>query len=155
MNSPRALANHARYLAAIQLDSWTSALADGGRPDWVVDAAFAPAVQWHLRSAYGWLLLAASRVTAPPPVPPACVAELPPLAKGLTLPVEVQRCAELERSGWLADLLAPMPTQPQPRRSAGGLLASSAVLADLPTAQRWCGAFDELLVSVDHAIDES
>ncbi len=155
MNSPRALANHARYLATIQLDGWATALASDDRPGWVVDAAFAPALQLHLQAAYGWLLLAAARVTAPPPTPPRCVAELPSLAKGLTLPAEVQHCAELERSGWLAELLTPMPTRPQPRKPAVGVLASTAMVPDLDAARRWCLALDELVLAVDHAIDES
>lgn len=154
MSNPRSLANHARYLAAIQLESWEAAMAAGGKPAWVINAAFAPAVQQHLRVAYGWLLLAAARVTAPPAVPPSSVAELPLPVRGLTLPVEVEHCRALETDGWLAELLTPMPLQPQPKGSAG-LLASTAFVADIDRCARWCEQFDQLINAVDHAIDES
>jgi hypothetical protein len=154
MNGPRSLANHSRYLATLQMEAWQRALSDDNRPGWIVDAAFAPAVRWHLRQAYGWLLLAAARVAQAPPQPPHSVSELPGLAPGIAMSAELVRCEDLETDGWLSDMLAPLPTaSPPPRQS--NLLATKRSTPDLDQYRLWAEALDKLLESIDLTLDES
>ena len=153
-NGPRALANHARYLAGIQLEGWQSAVAEATRPQWVTDASYAPGFQLHLRAAYGWLLLAGARLTQLPDQPPMSVEALPQMAPGLVMAAELLSCRELERSGWLAELLSPLPNRPQPQ-SQPGLLATTSRVPDVTRASFWCEEYDRLVASFDNAVDES
>lgn len=154
MSSPRALANHARYLATLQMDAWQQARAVSSRPAWIVDAAFAPAVQLHLRNTYGWVLLAAARVAQAPPQPPGSVDELPAIAPGIATSAELTHCRELEQAGWLADMLAPLPAGSPPPRNPG-LLATTRSLPDLAQYRAWAEALDQLLAAIDLTLEES
>ena len=154
MNGPRALANHTRYLATLQMQAWQQAQAASNPPAWIVDAAFAPAVQLHLRHTYGWVLLAAARVAQAPPQPPQSVDALPAFAPGIPTSAELTQCRELEQAGWLADLLAPLPIgSPPPRKP--GLLATTRGLPDLDQFRVWAEALDELLAAIDLTLEES
>ena len=97
-------------MARILLDTWESTIRSEKEfsPD-VVNAAFAPAVRLHLIDAYGWFLLDAIKSARLPDHPPHGVADLPKQQKGLPVAELIEDFARLERSGWLADLLSPVP----------------------------------------------
>ena len=110
MATARGFANHAIYMARILLDTWESTIRSEKEfsPD-VVNGAFAPAVRLHLIDAYGWFLLDAIKAPRLPDHPPHGVADLPKQQKGLPVAELIEDFARLERSGWLADLLSPVP----------------------------------------------
>lgn len=117
MATARGFANHAIYMARILLDTWESTIRSEKEfsPD-VVNAAFAPAVRLHLIDAYGWFLLDAIKAARLPDHPPHGVADLPKQQKGLPVAELIEDFARLERSGWLADLLSPVPAGLPPER---------------------------------------
>lgn len=149
MSGARARANHARYMAVLQLEAWAWQLSLGQRPDWVIATAFAPAVQLHLTAAYGWLILDAAQVAKLPDMPPRSVNDLPGRAPGLGWSVELNHCLALEHSGWLSELLTPMPGDPAAASGASTLLASTGGVPDRARCQRWLVEFDALCAAVD------
>lgn len=153
----RALANHRLYLGALVLEAWRSARAQQSIPAPVLDQAFAPAVREHLLFAYGSFLLAITQPDAPPSaVPPRCCAELPKPAAGKALPAEIAEFMQLERHGWLAALLTPLPALPpeSSRRSVENLLVPKAELPDCATCGDWHEALSELMDRMGDSLDE-
>ena len=153
MSNPRGLANHSLYMARLLLAAWETAQTAAVAPVNAIDAAFAPAVRLHLLDAYGWFLLATLRVTQLPALPPHRVADLAPQAPGISRPAEISECQQLELSGWLAQLQAPLPTG-LAKRSRGISLAIDSAYPDI-TLYRGCAAhFDVLFARMSDAIDE-
>lgn len=126
----RGLANHRLYLARLVLDAWERDRLAQAVPARTLDQAYAPGVREHLIAAYGYFL---NHVLDPTGAtgedgPPRCCAELPEQIAGKALPGEIREFQRLEQEGWLADLLAPLPTATAAGRrpSPGGLAVSVA-----------------------------
>ena len=152
MSHPLAYANQSLYHASILLSGWRAELDRGTVPEIQVNQAYASPVQTKLLDGYGWLLLAACRIRQLPDSPPRSVNELPPLPAGLVRPAEVEACAQLEQSGWVAALKAPLSESPVVRRSDNLALETGVNLAQF---EDWAQQLARLAESVADAIDES
>jgi hypothetical protein len=122
-------------------------------PSLAVDLAFAPLLQKVLLDAYGWLLLAGCRVRSTPEHPPHAVRDLPSLPTGLVLPAEIAVCAELESTGWLAALQAPISRNATVRQSNN--LAANSGVPSLEQFDLWSQNLSVLAQQIADAIDES
>ena len=152
MSHPLAYANQSAYHASILLSGWRAELERGSVPQNQVNQAYASPVRTKLLDGYGWLLLAACRVRQLPDRPPRSVSDLPPLPAGLVRPAEVEACAQLEESGWVAALKVPISDSHAVRR-----LDSLAVETGVNLAQfeDWAEQLAVLAATVADAIDES
>lgn len=153
MSNPRGLANHSLYMARLLIAAWEGAHDAALAPVNALDAAFVPAVRLHLLDAYGWFLLATLRVTQLPVSPPHSVADLAPQAPGISRPAEVSECQQLEQSGWLAQLQAPLPMG-LAKRSRGISLAVDSAYPDIALYRCCAARFDVLFARMSDAIDE-
>ncbi len=106
MSTARSRANHKLYLARLLLDAWREGLSREQVPAAVLDQAYSGAVREHLVQAYGWFLLELCRTADLPQHPPRNCAQLPPPPEGKAVPGEVREFEQLERDGWLGELLA-------------------------------------------------
>ena len=122
-------------------------------PSLAVDLAFAPLLQKVLLDAYGWLLLAGCRVRSTPEHPPHAVRDLPSLPTGLVLPAEIAVCAELESTGWLAALQAPISRNATVRQSNN--LAANSGVPSLEQFDLWSQNLSVLAQQIADEIDES
>ncbi len=153
MSQPLAFAHRNIYHGKILLSGWRQMLDSQSEPREQVGLAFAPAVKRQFLDAYGWLLLAACRVTQVPEQPPHSVDDLPPLPAGLVRPAELNACAALENDGWVAAL-----KQPITRASlsvATGHLASDVRGFDARHFEAWLQQLVDLADLIAGAIDES
>ena len=153
MSHPLAFANQCLYHARIVQAGWQGVLAAQHEPSLAVDLAFAPLLQKVLLDAYGWLLLAGCRVRSAPEHPPHTVRNLPSLPAGLVLPAEIAVCAELETSGWLAALQAPISRNATVRQSDN--LAANSAVPTLEQFDLWSQNLSALAQQMADAIDES
>tara|TARA_B100000900_G_C20229166_1_gene573088 strand:+ start:287 stop:529 length:243 start_codon:yes stop_codon:yes gene_type:complete len=80
------------------------------------------------------------------------VSDLPPLPAGLVRPVELEACAQLEQSGWVAALKAPLSESPVVRRSDSLAVETGVNLAEFDD---WAQHLAGLAETVANAIDES
>lgn len=153
----RGRANHHLYLARLLLDSWEAQRAAGAAPADILDAAHAPGVREQLLAAYGWYLLAVLDPTGDlEGPPPRCCAELPAPPAGKALPAEVREFAQLEREGWLAGLLAPLPAAlPARSRVPGNLLAAEQGMPDPVQARSWHRELSTTLARMNDSLEES
>jgi len=72
------------------------------------------------------------------------VSDLPPLPTGLVRPAEVEAFAQLEQSGWVAALEAPISNRPVGRRSDSLAVETEVNLAQCEDwAQELADAIDE------------
>ena len=152
MSHPLAYANQSLYHASILLSGWRAELDRGSVPETQVNQAYASPVQTKLLDGYGWLLLAACRVRQLPDCPPRSVGDLPPLPAGLVRPAEVEACEQLEQSGWVAALKAPLSESPVVRRSDNLAVETGVNLAQF---EDWAQQLAGLAETVADAIDES
>ena len=132
--------------------SWGAELERGSAPHNQVNQAYASPVQSKLLDGYGWLLLAACRIRQLPESLPRSVSDLPPLPTGLVRPAEVDACAQLEQSGWVAALKAPLSENPVVRRSDSLAVETGVNLAQF---EDWAHHLAGLAETVADAIDES
>jgi hypothetical protein len=152
--SARGLANHSLYMARLLAGQWRASLAGQAAPEQAMNAAFAPALQLHLRNAYGWFLLATIRATALPDTPPHRIGELPELSRGIVEPGELEECRQLELGGWLAQLQAPIPAG-LPPKTGDRVLASSGSYPQLEDFEHWITALDALFDRLGESLDEN
>ena len=152
MSHPLAYANQSLYHASILLSGWRAELDRGSVPENQVNQAYASPVQTKLLDGYGWMLLVACRIRQLPDSPPRSVSELPPLPEGLVRPAEVEACAQLEQSGWVAALKAPLSESPMVRRSESLAVETGVNLAQF---EDWAQQLAGLAEAVSDAIDES
>jgi hypothetical protein len=153
LSHPLAFANQCLYHARIVQAGWQGVLAAQREPSLAVDLAFAPLLQKVMLDAYGWLLLAGCRVRSAPEHPPHTVHDLPSLPAGLVLPAEIAVCAELETSGWLAALQAPIARNARVRQSDN--LAANSAVPTLDQFDLWSQHLSALAQRIADAIDES
>ncbi|MCB1675537.1 MAG: hypothetical protein KDI01_04565, partial [Halioglobus sp.] len=144
MSSARARANHHLYLAKIVQDGWRAALAAQGIPGQTLAQAYLPAVSEHLVRAYGWFLLEVTGAEPVPGAPPRGCDELPPVPAGKAVPGEIREFQALERSGWLADMLAERDLSPGAPRTPGNLAAASADIPDPEQVADWTAQLEAL-----------
>ncbi len=152
MSHPLAYANQSLYHASILLSGWRAELTQCKAPENQVNQAYAGPVQAKLLDGYGWLLLAACRIRQLPDSPPRSVSDLPPLPVGLVRPAEIEACAQLEESGWVAALRAPLSDSPVVRRS-DSLAVETGV--NLEQFENWAQQLAGLAAAIADAIDES
>ena len=152
MSHPLAYANQSLYHATILLSGWRAELERGNIPQNQVSQAYASPVQAKLLDGYGWLLLASCRIRQLPDSPPRSVSDLPPLPTGLVCPAEVEACAQLEQSGWVAALKAPISDSSGMRRSDSLAVEMGVNLAQF---EEWAQQLAGLAEAVADAIDES
>lgn len=152
MTHSLAYANQSLYHASILLLGWRAELERGRVSQNQVNQAYASPVQIKLLDGYGWLLLAACRIRQLPNSPPRSVSDLPPLPAGLVRPAEVDACAQLEQSGWVAALKAPISDSPVVRRSDSLAVETGVNLAQF---EDWAKQLAGLARTVADAIDES
>ncbi|MEP0202632.1 MAG: DUF6586 family protein [Halioglobus sp.] len=158
MSSPRGRANHALYLARLQLAAWNVELAREVVPAARLDEAFAPAACAHLKQAYGWFLLTLAGHSDTTVTPPECCSELPDVAVGKAVPAEITEFAQLEQDGWLADLLSVQFTTQTRQRPLAGRMTNLAVGAsDTPSADAvtaYADQLDEHMARMSNSLDE-
>ena len=158
MSSPRGLANHALYLARIQLAAWRADIDREVIPASILAQAFAPAVCEHLRQAYGWFLLTLIGAGDTTGAPPRCCEELPNIAQGKALPGEVHEFAQLEQDGWLADLLAFNITPITSNRPLAGSVSNLAVATpaypSLADVTLYVDQLDAHMARMSNSLDE-
>ncbi len=154
MSSSRAQANHRLYLAKIQLSAWRRELAAQDIPAITLGQAFQPAVREHLLDAYGWYLLAVTGMEADPAALPRSCAELPPVAEGKAVPGEIREFQQLERDGWLAELLSPLAPQAGAASSSFNLASTAPVLPDTERAGEWIQRLETLFDRMGDSLDE-
>ena len=152
MSHPLAYANQSLYHASILLSGWRAELTRQVAPEPQVTLAYAPGVREHLLDGYGWLLLAACRIRQAPEKPPHSVADLPTLPDGIVPPAEVEACAQLEESGWVAGLRAPITAMATPRRSDSLAVEMGTSLDQFDV---WAKNLGQLAEQIADAIDES
>ena len=152
MSHPLAYANQSFYHASILLSGWRAELERGSLPQNQVNQAYASPVQTRLLDGYGWLLVAACRIRQLPDSLPRSVSDLPPLPAGLVRPAEIEACAQLEHSGWVAALRAPISDSSVVRR-LDSLAVETGV--NLEQFEDWAQKLAGLAETVADAIDES
>jgi len=155
MTSARALANQKLYHAKILVNSWRTACLDEQVAHTALEQAFGPAICEHLAKAYGWFLLEIAQPAEMPLIPPGCCADLPAVAEGKETPPEVREFLQLERGGWLAQLLNPQFGQSgtgQDRRNLA--IVSSAEVFSPEQAEHWLAQLNELFERMTHSLDE-
>ena len=153
MSHPLAFANQSIYHGRILLAGWRQAAAEHAEPAEQVALAYAPAVSKQFLDAYGWLLLAACRITQVPEQPPHSVQDLPALPAGLVRPAEVDACALLENDGWVAAMKRPVTRASLVSRP--GQLASDVSGIEIHHFEAWLEQLESLARRIADAIDES
>ncbi len=151
-SSARGQANHCLYLARILIAAWRRDCEAQNLPASILAQAFLPAVQSQLRSAYGWFLLDITREESLPAEPPPCCEALPPQPQGKVLPAEIAECRQLEREGWLAELLAP-PAQPSAARNPENL-ATGPAPGSPEQAAAWADSLQRMFDRMGDSLDE-
>ncbi len=158
MSSLRARANHALYLARIQISAWQDQVGREQVPVTTLAQAFLPAAGNHLRTAYGYFLLTLVGATQLEASLPTTVADLPEIPQGQMLPPEVAEFQILEREGWLADMLAAVDLNIAIRSPA---IAATQTLSLTPAASAspeqalaWCDALQTLFDRMSDSLDE-
>ncbi|WP_116364240.1 DUF6586 family protein [Parahaliea mediterranea] len=156
MSSPRGLANHHLYLARLVLAAWQRDVAAAEVPASTLAAAFGPACQAHLLRAYGWFLLAVSNPPELPATLPGRVADLPSPPEGRAISGELREFEQLEKSGWLAELLAWQVATPGggARRSFGNLASGADAPAGPEHFGQWAGQLEARFARMGDALDE-
>jgi hypothetical protein len=158
VSSLRARANHALYLARIQISAWQDQCGHEQVPVTTLAQAFLPAAGSHLRTAYGYFLLTLVGATQIESSLPSTVADLPEIPHGIMRPPEVAEFQILEREGWLADMLAAVDLDIK-IRSPG--IAAAQTLSLMPAASAspaqalaWCDAMQNLFDRMSDSLDE-
>ncbi len=121
----------------------------------VLQDAVGEAARWHLRAAYGWLLVALADLDDVPAEPPASAESLLAGEPGEAARGELVELRALEASGWLGDLLAPGRPAP-PKQAAGGAeLRLVEAGGDEDQLRRWHDGIAELIDRMSQDLEES
>jgi hypothetical protein len=153
MSTARGYANHHLYMASLLIEAWQREGESGSTPALALQGAFVPAIRLHLLDAYGWFLLALTRTTSLPSQAPHGVEELPSRPAGMGIPGEISEFRQLEQTGWIADLRAPLPLG-MPRRQTSQSLAASVTAPDLPQCRQWCDDLRSLFDRMGDSLEE-
>ena len=120
----------------------------------VLTAAIGEPAREHLKSAYGWLLIALAESAELPAQPPTMVAELV-AREGLEEPLrgELVELRNLETGGWLHELLATTGATGAVRGPEAGLAVVAGGL-DPEQLLAWHEALGDLIDRMSHGLDE-
>ncbi|MFV8817387.1 DUF6586 family protein [Haliea sp. E17] len=151
--SARGQANHCLYLARILGAAWRRDSDAQSVAASTLAQAYLPAVRMHLQAAYGWFLLDITRQEPLPALPPGNCADLPPRPAGKVLPGEIRECQQLERDGWLAEMLS-AGEQPLAVNRHADNLASTPAEASPQQVEAWCNALQGLFERMGNSLDE-
>jgi hypothetical protein len=155
MSGARGQANHSLYLARILLAAWQRETEAGELPARLLCQAYLPAARGHLLDAYGWFLLELSGAAELPQHPPRGCAELPAPPPGKAMAGEILEFQQLEKEGWLADLLQPAtPLSPGPARTPGNLASAAAESPGPGEVQSWADQLSRLFDRMSDSLDE-
>ncbi len=172
MSAARGRANHSLYLAKILHRSWQQALAEQNVSPQTLQQAFLGPVCEHLRSAYGQFLLEVTgQQTDPGTTLPRSCDELPAPDPGKAVAGEIREFEQLEASGWLCDLLAPLPSvngvpgvqagygDLSPAKSRDSLardlsVTAGAHLANWEQVHAWIDELERLFARMRDSLDE-
>lgn len=126
----------------------------------VLIGAFLPAVRRHLLDAYSWFLLSVSGVEDSHAADlPRRTRDLPAPPAGRALIPEIAEFAQLESSGWLAQLLAveseehggPVAADPKPEQN---LLVSDRQPLGYAVVHAWTDALTAIMSRMDDSLAE-
>lgn len=158
MASPRSLANHSLYLGKLLTQAWQQQLAQEQVPAVILADAFAVPAARHLVTAYGWFLLALADIKQVDLTPPSSVTGLPAVVAGKAQPAELAEFAQLESSGWLAQLRtvaagssAHAAANP---RSGANLAVASVASATPEDLLQWADQLAGLFSRMSEGLDE-
>ncbi|MEM1402406.1 MAG: hypothetical protein AAGG55_03670 [Pseudomonadota bacterium] len=157
MPRTRGAANQSLYRARIALEAWDQARDASRHADAQLTATFLPAVQLHLKQAYGWFILAVSgRETADWSELPGSTDQLAAPDAGKSVPPELREFALLESEGWLKDMLAPWkePDARSPMSAPEQLLTSDRSLPGFALAKQWVQRLNTLMDRMDDSLAE-
>lgn len=154
MISARSLANQKLYHARILASSWRAALAAQEIPATVLARAFDRACRDHLRHAYGWFLLEVVQPVSLPDKPPDNTAGLPELAPGTVLPGEIRELQNLERQGWLADMLQSGSLLEARAKAPGNLATAVSTVSGPDQVDRWIEQLQAIFNRMADSLDE-
>ena len=154
MTTPRSLANQKLYHARILAESWRREMAEEVVPAGVLAGAFEPACRLHLRRAYGWFLLEIIEVAEMPELPPENCEHLPAIAAGKALPGEVRELQQLERQGWLAELLSDREPPMSAVRPATSLAQPIRDIVGPDDIDRWIELLTNIFDRMADSLDE-
>lgn len=160
MPQPRGQANQALYRARILLQGWELSLARDSRAAEAVDRAYRPAVQAALGEAYGWFLMVMAGIEDPSePDPPRRCADLPAPETGLASAPELHEFAQLEREGWLGQMLADYRFEPGAACAYGSpgratLLGSDRQAPGHALVARWADRLQATMARMDDSLSE-
>jgi hypothetical protein len=151
----RGQANRKLYHAAILVRMLRAELSRQELPAHVVLESVGLAVRQHLLEAYGWFLLELAGIEDISRGPPPGLAALQQ-AYGVSEPLrgELVELQQMEREGWLAELLAPpAPTGAAPAAGPDGLAVREQVWSEAQL-QSWHDKLAELFDRMSHGLDE-
>jgi hypothetical protein len=154
MTSPRSLANQKLYYARILAHSWRRELQAESIPATILADVFGPAARNHLQLAYGWFLLEITQPAALPDTPPQNCAALPEVAEGRALSGEIRELRQLERRGWLADMLDPQPIASSDVRAPGNLALPISGTSGPDLIDQWIEQLQETFDRMADSLDE-
>ncbi|MFN2327681.1 MAG: DUF6586 family protein [Chromatocurvus sp.] len=157
----RGFANQHLYLARLLIRAWQRDRDEQIVPARTLDQAYAPGAREHLILAYGYFLnhvLDPTGAASAGQMPRSCD-DLPPQTAGKSVPGEIREFRQLEREGWLAQLLVPLPDAAAGSRGArrpDALLAVTSA-ADWPgpeEAAHWAQQLETIFERMNDSLDE-
>ena len=141
------------YRARILLQGWELSLARHSRAAEAVDRAYRPAVQAALGEAYGWFLMVMAGIEDPSePDPPRRCTDLPAPETGLASAPELHEFAQLEREGWLGQMLADYRFEPGAARAT--LLGSDRQAPGHALVALWADRLQATMARMDDSLSE-
>ncbi len=155
MARTRAEANQSLYRARIVLNAWDRLRDDRNYPELQLAGAFLPGLRQHLADAYGWFLLSVSGVEEiRDQVLPRDTAALPPPEPGRARAPELQEFAQLERAGWIGEMLDSASVPFAATRGAESLLVSDQQSPGYAVAARWVESLAQIMARMDDSLAE-
>ena len=154
MSSARSFANQKLYHARILAAAWRRELKDQQIPSTVLSDAFDPPCRRHLQLAYGWFVLEIAQLSPLPAEPPARCAELPDVAQGKAIPPEIRELQQLEKNGWIAQLLQPGSGASSAPRSVGNLATAVEGTSGPDAIDQWIEQLQTIFERMSEALDE-
>ncbi|WOJ95723.1 hypothetical protein R0137_10750 [Congregibacter brevis] len=162
MARTRGEANRALYRARILLEAWNHMRGEERHADAALIDGFLPALRGHLIEAYGWFLLSLAGVEdSAKAVRPQSTQELPKPEAGKALSPEIAEFAQLETSGWLAQMLSDDDDQShvyhvsnESAKPAQGLLVSDREPLGYAVALAWTDALTAIMARMDDSLSE-
>ncbi|MDP5053698.1 MAG: hypothetical protein NWP69_07910 [Congregibacter sp.] len=165
MSRTRGEANSALYRARILLEAWDTMRSGSTHTSTALLEGFLPAVRLHLMDAYGWFLLSVAGVEESSQIAvPRSTRDLPPTAPGKSPAPELGEFAQLERDGWLSQMLKDYRQDKnednRPRAPGQGssglqnLLVSDRQPPGYAVAQAWADSLEAIMARMDDSLTE-